>query len=244
MKKGIKILNKEFTWSQIITFIITGVILGLLNEFGKDIYTAIKRYKVNGLNKLFGKISDFLFTKIETNIITLLLIIIISIPVFNFLYKFIFSKLIPNEKIFFEDFSSDKHVWNLNYWGTQETKDTVKIENGHLVLQAIPGTWQANGENGAFYDLTNSIIIGRKYEVICKVSSSINSTMGFRLWLHDTQGNNSTLSPIEFQTPPNDAPKEYKIRFTPTVYSGIRIHLHGREGQGSIIIKEVVVRKL
>ena len=244
MKKRIKILNKEFTWSQVIAFIFTAIFIGLLNEIGKDLYAALKTYNGTGLNYLFSKIKDFLLSKIETNIISLLLIIFCSIPIFNFLYRVIFSKLIRNEKVFFDDFSSDKHVWNLNYWGTSETKQSVRIENNQLVLDAVPGIWQANGENGAFYDLTDNVLIGRKYEISCKVTSSMNCTMGFKLWVHDTQGNNSTLSPIEFQTPPSDTIKEYKVKFIPSVYNGIRIHLHCKEGQGIIFVKEVLVKKL
>jgi hypothetical protein len=152
MKRRIKILGKYLTLSQIITGVLTLVAAGLLNEIGKDIYSWIKTDSSEDANKAVELLNRVLFQKIETNILTLVVILLAFVPLYHILYKYFVSKLIKNEEVFVDDFSS-RLPWNLNYWGNDNTKNTVVIENGHLILSAVPGQWQLSGENGAYYDL-------------------------------------------------------------------------------------------
>jgi len=243
MKKRIKIFEYELTWSQIITFIITSILLGFLAKVGEDGYAYFKTINKNDINNVIRWVVNILFSKIKINLFTLILIIIIGIPLFKFLYLKVFIKII-SERIFFENFSTTKHSWNLDFWGDANSQGTNRIENNEMVFEALLGQWsRGKGEGVAFYDLTNGVIEGLTYEVSCKAKSTDNTTMGFRLWVHDTNGNNSKTNPQNFVTPPSNNAAEYKLLFKATKTNAIRIHLLCREGEGSIIAKEVSVKK-
>lgn len=81
-----------------------------------------------------------------------------------------------------------------------------------------------------------------RYEVICKVRADKETTMGIKLWVHDTKGRNDIKYPANFYTP-GVSLDEIKVGFTGTVSQAMRIHLHIKPGRGKIFVDNVIVIK-
>lgn len=243
LKKPFKILGRELTLTSSIAVIVFLILTGVFNSLGADLYNYIKDLNPSKVNNVIIKLSSILFYSIRINILTIFLFIIFLVPLIRYLDRKIFSKLIT-ENIFLEDFKNNIHTWGLNYWGSTNPKKTNRIENGMMIFEASSNEWRQNLEGGACYDLHNNIINGRSYEISCKVKASSDCTMGFKLWVHDVVGEKSLNIPNDFEVPPSNSFKEYKLSFTATNSNAIRIHLHCKAGKGRIMINEVkVIRK-
>lgn len=238
MSNHLKIFGYKITIAGAAAFIITGILIGVLNEFGKDIYGWLKNSDYRFLSVVINLIIDFLFFKIEINVLTILVSLSLAIPIYRFLTRRIFGKLI-SETIFVEDFKSSKNYWNLNFWGSTNPSKTNRIENNEMIFEANPDEWQNNSEGGAYLDLRNGIQQGLTYHISCKAKSTSGTTMAFRLWLHDAMGKQSATT--NWETPPSNQYKTYDLKYHTTDSQAIRIHLHCKSGQGQINIKEVKV---
>ena len=241
LKSKFTILGYELSFVKIVAFIISATLLGLFAEFGKDLYSLMKNLNKNDLSSFYTCFERIAFYNLfEINVITALIFVLLFIPVFRFIDRKILSRLI-SETVFFDNFSKDI-AWVLNYWGSTNPQKTNRIQNGNMIFEAIQGEWpNQNYENGAYIDLRNGIIEGLSYTIKCRVKSSIGSTMGFKLWLHDIKGNNSMTTPIAFETPPSDNYKEFSLIFKATETNGIRLHLHCKAGEGFIVVDSVKV---
>lgn len=239
MKSKFIIFGFEISFLKIIAFIVSATLLGLFAEIGKDLYNFLKTKDI--LNSVFACVEKAAFYKLEINVITAFISIVLFIIIYRFIDKKILRRLI-SEVIFFDDFAEDTYAWIKNYWGSTNPQKTNRIQNGGMVFEANQNEWQSqNSENGAFIDLRNGIIEGLNYTVKCKVKSSSDSNMGFKLWLHDIKGNGSMTNPIAFETPPSNDYKEYSLTFKATVTKAIRIHLHCKAGVGYLMVDSVKV---
>jgi hypothetical protein len=185
----------------------------------------------------------FLFYPLSVNVITILIAVLVFIP----LYHFSIRRLLSKKKyalIFSDDFNTmSPYHWQGPYWGGDPS--TVSKKGGYLIFSARAGAWTklAPNENGALIDLSSNIYEGFVYEVSCKVKADERSTMGFKLWVHDTKGENSTTDPKDFVTPGTEL-KEYSVKFKATNSNALRIHLHCKAGEGRILVKEVTIIKV
>jgi predicted membrane protein len=221
--------------------------MGILNKLGEYILdiliNLIRSFVVPNLSVIGNFILVIINFKVTFNLIGLIFFITLLFPIYRLFDKKILSKTI-NEIVFLENFKPYNNGWNLNYWGSTNPSKTNKIENGEMIFEADNNEWiNNNNENGAYFDLRNGIYEGNKYLVSCKLKSTKNTTMGFRLWLHDIEGNSSVVYPKDFFTP-DEKNETVELEFTATKTNGIRIHLHNKAGLGKIIIKEVKVIKI
>jgi hypothetical protein len=241
IKSKFTIFGYELNYAKIVAFVISATLLGLFAELGKDLYNLIKTVNKNDLSSFYACAEKVAFYKLfEVNVITALIFILLFIPLYRFIDKKIISRLI-SEMVFFDNFAKDIG-WVSNYWGSTNPQKTNRIQNGCMVFEAIQNEWPTqNYENGAYIDLRNGITEGLNYTIKCKVKSSLDSTMGFKLWLHDIKGNNSMSNPITFETPPSDDYKEYSLTFKATETNGIRVHLHCKAGVGFLMVDSVKV---
>lgn len=72
------------------------------------------------------------------------------------------------------------------------------------------------------------------------VKSDKNTTMGFKLWVHDTLGQAEMKFPANFYTPGIEY-EEVKTGFITTKSQALRIHLHSKAGKGKIYVDKVIV---
>jgi len=237
------ILGQRVSWTTIATFVLTGIILGFLAAAGEDLYHFLKSIDYGFLGTWGQEIMKFLTRTVEIPYVTILIFVIVSIPLYRVINKRILSRLI-HEVIFVDTFSSKATYWALNYWGSRNPEKTNRIEKNQMIFEAQPNewTWSGNpGQNGALYDVRAGITRGLFYTVECLAMATPGTTMKFRLWLHDTEGNNSVIT--EPETPPTDKPKKYSLRFKATETRAMRIHLHCFAGDGRIVVSEVKVTR-
>jgi hypothetical protein len=241
MKSKFHIFGFEISFSKIIAFIVSGTLLGLCAEIGKDLYNLLKAINKDVFNEAFTRVENVAFYEFKINVISASIFIVLFIPIYRFIDKRILSRLI-SEVVFFDDFDKATYAWILNYWGSTNPEKTNRIQNGCMVFEANQNEWPSrHSENGAFLDLSNGIIEGLNYTIKCKVKSSLNSTMGFRLWVHDVKGSSTITNPIAFETPPSDDYKEYSLAFKATETNAIRVHLHCKAGAGFLMVDSVKV---
>jgi hypothetical protein len=148
------------------------------------------------------------------------------------------------EIVFIDKFDTDNKGWNLNHWKSNNPQKTNRIENPYMIFEATESDWPIRNENGANFNLRKGLEQGKKYEVVCKVRSDKNTTMQFRLWLHDAKlhGAGNSIK-TDFKTPSTEF-EEFKLEYTANETEAMRIHLHNKAGAGRIIVDEVVVRKI
>jgi hypothetical protein len=236
-----KIFGIKLTIGKILSFIVTGILLGFLAALGEDFYNWLKTSDYQNLYSFFKLIINFFSKTIEIKLFTIILIFVLAIPIYKLLVKKIVVRLF-SERIFHEDFSTNSNFWVMNYWGSSNPHKTNRIENNSMIFEAQPNEWPKDGIGGAYYDLMTGLEEGLTYEVSCKVKSSPGTTMKFQLWLHDTMDRNSVITVIEI--PPENVLKTYILKFKSTDSKAIRIHLHCFSGAGQIIVNEVsVLRK-
>ena len=68
-----KIFNRKISWTTILTFIATGIILGMLYAFGQDLYIFLKNYNYHELGIYVQGIIKFFSRTVEIPIITIFL---------------------------------------------------------------------------------------------------------------------------------------------------------------------------
>src|ERR1017187_4940698 len=137
MRNEIKIFGFKVTISGAFAFIVTGILLGVLNEFGKDVYNGIKSSSSQVLINIIKSILSILFFKIETNVLTLIISLVAAVPIYRLLNRKVFGKII-SETIFVEDFSSSSNFWEMHFWVNNNQDKTNRIENNLMIFEASP----------------------------------------------------------------------------------------------------------
>ena len=217
---------------------------------------ALATWLINELLVYFKSISTGFFTTflgwllyplpIQLNVLTAIFLIFAVVFASNRIGKSLSQVGRKGTIIFLEDFETrSPHRWIAPFWGGP--LQALSWLGDGLGISARPGVWQNNiqhNENGAYIDIKHNIYEGFVYEVRCRVKSEINTTMGFRLCVHDTLDKNEIRFPAHgFRTPGLDL-EDFSVRFKATSSNALRIQLHCRAGEGSILIKQVTVTNL
>jgi len=174
-----------------------------------------------------------------------------EVPVLKYFCKYMENKWKNSDKfdaenikiVFKDDFHAGNKGWFLNYWSSNNPQKTNRIENSVMIFEANESDLlDPRREFGAYIDLRDRIYRECTYEVSCKVKSEKQTTMQFKLWLHDTKGKVSNV-----ETPlrtPSTLGETIKLEIKANTTEAIRIHLHNKAGEGKILLNEVVVRKI
>jgi hypothetical protein len=228
--------------TSVISILSTIVIIGALERVGSWVVEFVWKISKPIFPDLINMILRALTYKFEVNVIAVIFFTLLLFPLYNYIDK-TFLKFFKTQIIFRD---KNFNAWFLNYWGSKNQHKTNRIENEQLIFEATAEDLE-NDENqfGAFYDLRNGIYEGNKYEISCQVKSENNCTMKFQLWVHDTVGGpgKSIIFP---NTPitPKETWETIKVIYIAGTTNALRIHLHNYGGQGRIIVKEVLVRKV
>lgn len=226
--------------SLFIALFIAGFFLQLGTRLSDDIYPFLKPH----FPTFIKTIIDFLTypVSINMNLITAVFSVFIFFTIHRVIDRIILRKL-RDTVIFSDDFEFSNKGWLLNYWGSNNPYKTCRFENSTLVFEAESDDLIDNKkEYGAYFDLVDGVYENTRYEVICKVKSETGTTMGIKLWVHDTRGRNDIKFPANFRTPNMDL-DELKVGFTGTKSQAMRIHLHIKPGKGKIFVDSVTVIK-
>lgn len=203
----------------------------------------VNPYAPSFVNAIFGILTYPVVLK--TNIFNIFLFFSLFIIVFFSAYRFFDKKLLKKGEVVFEDnFEFGNKGWQLNYWGSNNPDKTCRLENSSIIFEAEEKDLaDPRRENGAYYDLATGIYEGSRYEISCWVKSTPETSMGFKLWVHDTKGHNEMKFPPRFYTPGTSF-EEIKLGFVGTSSQALRIHLHSKAGAGRIIADKVKVAKV
>jgi len=231
--------------SSLISIIIALIITGFCIQIGATIFDAIIDFiapYTPALLKTIIPILTFSVT-LNLNLISVTLFILGFFTTYRLVDRKILQK-IGDTKIFEDDFDSGNFGWQLNYWGSNNPDKTCRYENSFIVFEAEDNELIDNRkEFGAYYDLSTGIYEGSKYVISCWVKAEENTNMGFKLWVHDTNGRNELKFPARFYTPGTTL-EEVKVGFTGSSSQALRIHLHNKAGSGKILVEKVVVTKV
>jgi len=222
------------------------IVTGILTKIGELIVTAIFGILSPVLPIIKDKLLAILSFTFEVNLLTIIVGFLVFVFILFPAYRYVDRLLLKSKRteLIFEDTFASNLGWNLNYWGSTNPSKTNRIDNSQMIFEATPSeVTNKDGFFGAFFDLRNGIYQGNLYEVTCFVRSTANSTMGFQLWLHDTTGNSSLLTPEKPLTPPTSG-QEVSLKWKATNSNAMRIHLHCKAGVGSIIVEKVAVYKI
>lgn len=231
--------------SSLVSILIVFILLGFLNKLGEFIFDLLSNLISTNAGGLFAEIVQFLTWSIpiQLNIPIFIFFVFLFLPLYHFFDNF-FLSLFRNVIIFEDDFSFGNKGWRLNYWGSNNPDKTCRIESSSMVFEADESDLVAlQKENGAYYDLNEKIYKDSRYEITCWVKSSKSSTMGFKLWVHDTHGGAEMKSSNKFIKPGINY-QEVKVQFIGTDKHALRVHLHYKSGKGKIFIDRVKVVKL
>lgn len=229
--------------SMFILLILWEILKGVLSRLGELITDNILPNLPSILFQFLKFIYSIFSYPIQTNLSQLLLLLLIFLPGYRIIDKYLLRKA-KKQVVFEDDFDAGNRGWNLNYWGSNNPNKTNSITDSHMIFEASDDELiDSKKEYGAYFDLRSGIYEGLKYEVSCFVKSSVNATMGFQLWIHDTTGKNTVKFPRNFYTP-GDGFEEVKVGFTATSSQAMRIHLHNKAGLGMIIVDKVRVVKV
>ncbi len=228
-----------------ISVILAIIVLGFFSKIGEsllDLLLGVVNPYTPEVLRIFSLVVTYPIP-IKINILTLLIFAVLFFPIYRFFDKALLQKL-GKTTIFEDEFDFGNKGWALNYWGSNNPDKTCRIENSSIVFQAEEADLvDTRKEYGAYFDLKNGIYEGSKYEVSCWVKSEQGTTMGFKLWVHDTMGHNDGKFPANFYMPGVDF-EEVKLGFTGTSSQGLRIHLHNKAGSGKILVDKVRVIKV
>ncbi len=231
---------------SILIGIVALIVSGFFLQFGTTIFNWTYPQTVPYLPKviqqlIYGLTYPFFTLRVSLlGSVTFLLLVYLLFKLINYF----FLKKARDTIVFVDEFDFSNKGWVLNYWGSNDPDKTCHFDNSMLIFEALPNDLHnSKGENGAYYDLFQGMYEGSKYEISCWVRSEQNTTMGFKLWVHDTTGKNERKFPANFYTP-GLAPEEIKVGFTGTKSDGLRIHLHTRAGSGRIVVDKVKVVKI
>lgn len=249
MKKIIDLLKSQIPFelqrpssllSIFIALLIAGFCLQLGTRLSDDIYQSLKPY----FPAFIKTTIDFLIypVNIRVNLITAILFIVVFFTIYRIIDRLILKRL-KNAVIFSDNFEFSNKGWLLNYWGSNHPDKTCRFEESVLVFEAEESDLiDDKKEYGAYFDLVSGIYERSRYEVICRVKAYKGTTMGIKLWVHDTKGLNGIKYPANFYTP-GLSWDEIKVGFTGTSSQAMRIHLHVKPGQGKIFVDNVTVIK-
>jgi len=223
-----------------IAIIFTGFLLQLGTRLLDSLFQLLTPYFpsiVKGLLDVFS----YSFN-VKLNLISIVIFIVIFFTAYRVIDRTLLRKL-GNTKVFFDDFDFSNKGWLLNYWGSNNPDKTCHYEDSVLVFEAeSDDLTNERKEYGAYYDLVTGIYEKDKYEVSCMVRAEKGTTMGIRLWVHDTRGHNEIKYPANFYTP-GESLEEIKVGFTGSTSQALRIHLHIKPGKGKIYVDSVTVIK-
>lgn len=223
-----------------IAIIFTGFLLQLGTRLLDSLFQFLTPYFpsiVKGLLYVFS----YSFN-VKLNLISIVLFIVIFFTVYRVVDRTLLGRL-SNMKVFFDDFDFSNKGWLLNYWGSSNPDKTCHYEDSVLVFEAESDDLTSERkEYGAYYDLDTGIYEKNKYEVSCMVRTEKGTTMGIRLWVHDTRGHNGVKYPTNFYTP-GESLEEIKVGYTGSASQALRIHLHIKPGKGKIYVDSVTVIK-
>lgn len=235
--------------TSFISIVLALIIAGLFTRLGEIVLEKaldfIKPYiptAVNGFKFIWDFIILLMSVSFEVNVFGLIIFVILLFPIYRMIDKF-FLKKMRGEIVFKDEFNAGNKGWQMNYWGSNNPQKTNRIENSYMVFEATESDLtNSKKEFGAYIDLKNGIYQGNEYEVICRVAADANTTMQFRLWLHDTRGSSSSIQ-TNYITP-TEKISTLSLKFTSNKTNAIRIHLHNKAGLGKIKVKEVIVKKI
>lgn len=146
--------------------------------------------------------------------------------------------------IFHDDFQSVNGAWHMPFWRVSDAnKGTIVRQVGYLEFDARPGQWPRQS-NGAIVTI-NDLKEGSYYAIVAKVKKGRpNTTMTFQLWVHDTKENNNVTVPNSDFASVGAEYEDVVLLWQATHTRSMSIHLHCKEGEGSIIVKDVKVTYL
>lgn len=231
--------------SLILSLVIFWIFNGFFNSIGEKILGTFLSLIRPISPEIFRYIKLVTTYTIPINVspLTIVVFVILFFPTYRFFDKRLLSK--TKRAIVFEDnFDFGNKGWRFNYWGSNNPDKTCRIEQSSMVFEAEDSDLTSpQKENGACFDLTDGVYQGSKYEISCWVKSSKNTTMGFKLWVHDARGQAEMKFPANFYTPGNRY-EEVKVGFIATQSQALRIHLHYKAGRGKIYVDKVKVVKV
>lgn len=186
--------------SIILATTITGFFLGLGSWLFQLTVNLVSPFAPKFLKIMIGALTYSI--SIRINIFTIILLFILIAIEFFSSYRFFYKILLKKGEVVFEDkFEFGNRGWELNYWGSNNPEKTCRLENSSMIFEAKEQDLvDHRQEYGAYYDLTTGIYEGSNYEVSCWVKSAPETSMGFKLWVHDVRGNNSMKFPARFYT--------------------------------------------
>lgn len=233
--------------SSLITFLIIyllgRIIEGALSRVGELITEKAVPVLPGVFLGLWKSIYYFFSYPVTVNLLQISLFLIIGVPLYKLIDRALLSRK-KREVVFDDSFEFGNKGWHLNYRDSNNSDKTCRIEQSSMVFEANDSDLAGpKKENGAYIDLSNGIYKDSKYEISCWVKSSDKTTMGFKLWVHDTKGRGEMKFPANFYTP-GSTPEEIKVGFIGTESQALRIHLHYKAGNGKLFVSKVVVVKV
>lgn len=226
--------------TSIISVIVALIFTGMFTRLGEIVLEKVIFYSRPYLPSIWTFFIWLMSVSFEINLVSVIFFAIILFPIYRKVDRLLISR---GGLIFKDDFKIGNKGWRLNYWGSNNPTKTNRIENSTMIFEATESDLPTPAkEFGAYFDLRGGIYQGNAYEVSCKVRSEKETTMQFKLWLHDTVGGISNIvTPL--RTPQNNF-EIIKLKFVANQTEAIRIHLHNKAGEGQILVDEVVVRKI
>lgn len=235
--------RKSSLITLVVLYILVRIIEGLFSRIGELITEKGLPLLPGLVLKIWEPIYYFFSYSISVNLFQIILVVFIFLSLYKLIDKTLLKRA-KKEIIFEDDFSFGNKGWKLNYWSSNDQDKTCRIEHASMIFEAEDSDLvDKRKENGAYFDLTNGVYENSRYEISCWVKSSKNTTMGFKLWVHDKQGNADMKFPASFFTPGREY-KEIKVTFIGTKSQALRIHLHYKAGKGKIFVNKVVVTKI
>lgn len=226
--------------SIVVAIVCTGFLLQLGTRLLDGLYQLVEP-RFPSIAK--GLIDIFSYSiNVRVNLITVIFFTVVFFTLYRVIDRTILRKL-GNTKVFFDNFDFSNKGWLLNYWGSNDPDKTCRYEDSVLVFEAEEKDLvDSKKEYGAYYDLVSGIYENNKYEISCMARADKGTTMGIKLWVHDTKGHNGIKYPANFYTP-GETLEEIKVGFTGTTSQALRIHLHVKPGKGKIFVDSVTVIK-
>jgi len=231
--------------TPLVSMVLALILVGFLGKVGEKIFDAFLILAIPLAPEIFKIIrSVAAYTiPININLLSLLIFILLFFPAYRFFDRNLLSRL-KKAVIFEDDFDFGNKGWRLNYWHSNNADKTCRIEQSAMIFEAEDSDLiSPQKENGACFDLEDGIYQNSKYEISCWVKADKNSTIGFKLWVHDTRGQGEMKFPANFYTPGTEY-EEVKVGFIATKSQALRIHLHYKAGKGKISVDRVRVPKV
>lgn len=226
-----------------IFYILLRIIEGVLSKIGELITEKLTPILPGLLWELWKTIFSVFSYSVSINIFQICLYVLFAVPVYKLIDKLLIKR-VRRGVVFEDNFDFGNKGWRLNYWGSNNPDRTCRLEESNMIFEADDSDLESpKKENGACIDLTNRINQGSKYEISCWVKASKGTTMGFKLWVHDTKSQAEMKSSPDFYIPTTGY-KEIKAQFIATKSNALRIHLHYKSGRGKIYVNRVTVVKV